>query len=142
MTNSDEELISISFGPCKDEKENKKVIDVIPGIEEFVHDIIKVHINSDRVLNSVANDYMIFFDDGSHIDWPEHKKIFCYDENSESENTSIQKDISDLKVGDQIIISKRSRELRKVIDETLSENESFSKSIKTDHDWRDKILAH
>jgi len=138
----EDELISLKFLHCKEEKTIIEQIDIIPEIEEFVHDIIKQHNTPDGNSNFVSNSVILFFEDGSHIEWPEHKNVFFYDENLESEGASIQKNINDLKVGDQIMVAKRSKELKKVIEDALAENESYSKSIIIDHDWRDKILNY
>ena len=141
-TSIEDELISLKFLQCEEGKAIVEQIDIIPEIEEFVHDIIKHYNKPDGNSNYVSNSVILFFEDGTHVEWPEHKNVFFYDDNLESEGASIQKDINDLEVGDQIMVAKRSKELKKVIEDALAENESYSQSIIIDHDWRDKILNY
>jgi hypothetical protein len=138
----EEELISLRFVEGETKKVTVVPVDLIPEIEEFVHDIIVEHTRAIESTDYNANTFMLFFEDGTHVEWPEHKHVYYYDENMQSDNASLQKDINDLKVGDQIIVARRSKELRGVIEDTLSENATYAKMIKTDHEWRNKILSH
>lgn len=134
-----EDTISVHFDDSPTSDEIKESIDEFPEIENIVHDIFVEHNKSSGVVSSPLKTIILLFEDGKHIEWPEHKSVFVFNENSESDNSSFLKDVNDLKVGDQIILAKKTKELKKIIDDTLAEDNSYSLSIKSDHEWRNNI---
>lgn len=111
----------------------------ISEIEDYVREI--VWSNSTTTSNSLLESasYTVFFDDGSHMDFLENKSVFYYDESDDMENEAFQKCVKDLEFGDLIIVPKNRTEIKKLLDEALSHNEDFAKSVIYDNEWRDKI---
>lgn len=142
------EFMEVNFVDCNldVEKEDAKYDNYeakeIPEIIDTVQFILSKHRKSNGKYNNTSKSFTIYFEDGTHIEWPEHRKIYFYDEDTDTDDESIQKDINELKEGDQIILAKRSRELKRVIEDSLSANKSYSRSIHQDNEWRNKILMH
>ncbi len=132
-----QDLIPVAIKDNGDEQSSLKISDLESFsfiANQIAEDLIK---NKKKALD--GEQLRIFFKDGTNVEWPKYKRVFCLDENKDGDEISLEKDALDLKNGDQIILPKRSDELRNIINETLATSEKYKELILFDNLWRSDI---
>lgn len=136
--NQDTGLISLTYEakalPETDES------DEIADISEYVHEVLNFFNNdSTRTPKKGVKNYFVFFEDGTHVEWPENKSVFYFEDHAEGEKESVQKEVQHLKTGDLVLLPKNRAEMKVILRNALSQDEKMASSLKYDEEWRKKI---
>ena len=107
---------------------------------DLVEEIILKHRNTSVINTDFC---LIFFEDGSSLQLPHTKKVFVYEEHKKLDDLDKSlRPISTLNKGDQIVLTKRDKPIKEILEESLKHNTNFSALIETDLKWRILIKGH
>jgi hypothetical protein len=114
--------------------------DDVEDISVYVHEVLNFF-NSDtaKAHKKGVKTYFVFFEDGTHVEWPENKSVFYFEDHAEGEKDSVQKEVQHLATGDLVLLPKNRAEMKSILKNALSQDEKMASSLKYDEEWRKKI---
>jgi len=112
----------------------------IEDISEYVHGVLNFFNNdTTKATKKGVKSYFVFFEDGTHVEWPENKSVFYFEDHAEGEKDSVQKEVQHLVIGDLVLLPKNRAEMKSILKNALSQDEKMASSLKYDEEWRKKI---
>lgn len=112
------------------------------NFEDFVKSIFNNRSSADLTKQTLKSDeYIVFMQDNSHFIWPASKKVFVFDEDSDSIDKSWL-GVESLRPGLEILLVKKGVELKDLINNLLSRKSEYKLMIKNDKIWRERIIQY
>ncbi|MCX3263713.1 DISARM anti-phage system protein DrmE domain-containing protein [Pedobacter agri] len=107
--------------------------------EDVVRDIVWNASSRNNPRPGAVESYLVFFEDGSQLGFQQHQSVFIYQENDSQQNEELEKEVKELKMGDQVIVPKSRRGIRNLLSEALASHKSYSRAVDYDLRWRSGI---